>query len=98
VADRALRVCIDINIWVGLLLATRRGLTKSALRKVISAARSMKVGDRPVQLVMSIEMMDTLKRVIYRIGISSERAHEFVLTIIDLMKSGPEYLDPYLAI
>ena len=58
----------------------------------------MKVGDRPVRLVMSIEMMDTLKRVILRIGMSSERAHEFVLTIIDLMKSGPEYLDPYLAI
>jgi len=32
------------------------------------------------------------------VGIWSERAHELVRTIIDLMKSGPEYLDPYLTI
>lgn len=67
-ADCAWRVCIDINIGVGLLLASRRGLTKGALRKMIAAARSMKVGDRPVQLVMSMEMMDTLKRHLERTG------------------------------
>jgi hypothetical protein len=98
VADRALRVCIDINMWVGLGLATPRGLTKSALRKVISAARSMKVSDRPVQPVMSIEMMDMLKQMILRIGIANERAHEFALTIIDLLRSGSKYLDRCLAI
>ena len=47
---------------------------------------------------MSTAVSTNLDDAVAAIGMSSERAHEFVLTIIDLMKSGPEYLDPYLLI
>jgi hypothetical protein len=47
---------------------------------------------------MSTAVSTNLDDAVAAIGMSSERAHEFVLTIIDLMKSGPEYLDRYLAI
>jgi hypothetical protein len=43
-------------------------------------------------------MADTLERVLTRVVISAARSRDFASSVIDLMKAGPEQLDPHLLI
>lgn len=47
---------------------------------------------------MSLEMLDTLERVLARIGLPLEEAREAVGSIASIMMAGPEHLTPYLLI
>jgi predicted nucleic acid-binding protein len=95
---KALRICIDVNVWVAYLMAIQNGRKETSAQSVIAVAREMKFGDRPVQLIISLEMADTLERVLTRVGFSAARSHDFASSVIDLMKAGPEQLDPHLLI
>jgi predicted nucleic acid-binding protein len=101
-ADRSLptvlRLSIDVNIWIAFLLATRHGRLGTPAQAIVALARGMRLGNRPVQLVISVEMVDTVQRVLERLGFSSLAARTFGTSLIDLMKAGPESLDPYLLI
>ena len=52
--------------------------------------------ERQAQLVVSIEMLDTLERVLRRQGASSESSDAYIEAIKGIMKLGPDGLDPYL--
>ena len=93
-----MRLCIDINIWIAFLLTTQHGRSGTPAQAIVALARGMKLGNRPVQLVVSVEMIDTVQRVLERLGFSSLAACTFGTSLIDLMKAGPEGLDPYLLI
>jgi predicted nucleic acid-binding protein len=97
-APKAFRICIDVNVWVAYLMAIQNGRTGTSAQAVIAVAREMKFGERPVQLIISLEMADTLERVLTRVGFSAARSHDFASSVIDLMKAGPEQLDPHLLI
>ena len=51
---------------------------------------------RQAQLVISIEMLDTLEQVLNRQGASSEASEAYVEAIKGIMRHGPDGLDPYL--
>ena len=95
---RALHLCVDINVWVAFLMAAQAGRTGTSAQRIVAAARDMKLADRPIQLVMSLEMADTLERVLTRVGFSAARAHDFANAAIDLVRAGPDRLDPHLLV
>jgi predicted nucleic acid-binding protein len=93
-----LRVVLDVNIWVANALATARGRQGSAVRKIVAAVTSGRWADngRPVQLVISHQMLDTLALVLERLGSSVEVTDEYADAVKAIMKFGPEELDPHL--
>lgn len=94
----SLRLCIDVNVWVAFLMAIQNGRTGTSAQAIVAIVREMKIADRPVQLVVSLEMADTLERVLTRVGFTAARSHDFANSIVDLMKAGPDHLDPHLLI
>jgi predicted nucleic acid-binding protein len=91
----AFRIVIDVNVWVAHALG---GSLESAASRIIDAARSLRTSEKPVQLAISLEMMDNVERVLVRRGVSDASAREFAQTVLDLVKTGPEKLDPYLLV
>ena len=52
--------------------------------------------EREAQLVISIEMLETLDHVLKRQGASSDSSGAYIEAIKGIMKYGPDELDPYL--
>lgn len=96
ISSRPLRICLDINVWVSAALAAQNGRTNSVALAMKNWIVTGIPVDRPVQLVMGVEMIDTLVEVLMRVGFLSEPAAAFGERLIDMMKSGPEALDPLL--
>lgn len=94
----ALRVLLDVNIWVSNLIATGRGRQGTAVQKIVSAVASGVWGrdGRAAQLVVSHEMLDTLADVLFRLGGQPTSVEAYSDAIRSIMTSGPEELDPYL--
>jgi predicted nucleic acid-binding protein len=63
---------------------------------MIDAAHRLRTSEYPAQVAISLEMMDSVERVLVRRGISDIVAREFMQTVLHLVKTGPEQLDPYL--
>jgi hypothetical protein len=55
-----------------------------------------KLGETPIQLVISIHMLDRFQDVLMRLGADADQAETARLALIDLARSGPDSLDPYL--
>ena len=54
--------------------------------------------EREAQLVISIEMLETLEHVLKRQGASSDSSEAYIEGIKGIMKYGPDELDPYLVL
>jgi len=93
-----LRVLLDVNVWIANFLARAGGRRGTAVQKIIAAVASGRWGEggRPVQLVISHDMLDTLVAVLRRIGAATDKAGEYADAIAAIAKAGPEELDPYL--
>ncbi|NTF16998.1 PIN domain-containing protein [Agrobacterium rubi] len=95
--DRPVRVLLDINIFVGNIMAHDRGHKGTATQTLVSLVSSQKWGiDDRAQLVISFEMIDTLETVLRRLQFTEDRIKAYTGSIIDIMKYGPDSLDPYL--
>lgn len=96
--ERPLRVLLDINVWVGNLIATEKGRHGTANQELVSMVSRGFWGSSSSesQLIVSFEMMDTLERVLDRKGYASEKVRSYVDPIPDFMRYGPEEIDPYL--
>ncbi len=79
-------------------MSIQSGKTGTSAQAVVGAVRDMKTGDRPVQLVISLEMADTLERVLTGVGFSGARSRDFANSVVELMKARPERLDPHLLV
>lgn len=90
------RICLDINVWVAAELGILRGRRGTVAQAMVALVASKYLNNRAVQLVIGVEMIATLGKVLVRHGVSSDVAAEFGENIIELMKSGPEALDPLL--
>jgi predicted nucleic acid-binding protein len=95
-----LRVLLDVNVWIANLIAADKGRHDTAVRKLVSMIVSGEwgAGKRPAQLVVSVEMLETIELVLRRRGASGRKAAAYANAISDIMKFGPEALDPYLLI
>lgn len=95
--NRAVRVLLDVNIFVANLMALERGHRGTATQSLVSMLSSQTWGlaDR-AQLVVSFEMIDTLETVLRRLNIAEDRIKAYSGAIIDVMRYGPDGLDPYL--
>lgn len=95
--DRPVRVLLDVNIFVGNIMAYDRGHEGTATQTLVSMVSSQKWGikDR-AQLVISLEMIETLENVLRRLQFMEDRIAAYTSSIIDIMKYGPDSLDPYL--
>lgn len=93
-----LRVLLDVNIWVANLMAISRGRRGTTAQRIVSMIADGRWGNggREVQLVVSLDMLDTLERVLERLGASPADAQAYAEAVQDIMKHGPEELDPYL--
>ncbi|MDQ0473815.1 PIN domain-containing protein [Labrys wisconsinensis] len=91
-----MRLTIDVNVWVAHLMATQHRRSGTAAQAIVAIAGGMQLSGRPVQIVVSLEMLDTLERVLIRLGFSAAAAADFGSALVELMKTGPEALDPDL--
>lgn len=96
--SRPLRILLDVNVWVANLMAVARGRQGTATQKIVSMVTRGRWGhqEREAQLVISIEMLETLARVLRRQGASSDSSESYIDAIKGIMKYGPDELDPYL--
>lgn len=94
---RPVRVLLDVNVLVGNIIAHDRGHRETATQTLISMVSHHRWGfaDK-AQLVLSHEMIDTLETVLDRLQFSPERIKAYSSAIIDMMRYGPDALDPYL--
>lgn len=95
--DRPVRVLLDVNIFVGNIMAHDRGRKGTATQTLVSMVSNQTWGmvDK-AQLVISFDMIDTLETVLRRLDFTEDRIKAYSGSIIDIMKYGPEALDPYL--
>ena len=72
--DRPVRVLLDVNVFVGNIMAGDRGHKGTATQTLLSMVSSQKWGmaDR-AQLVISFEMIETLETVLRRLQFSEDR-------------------------
>ncbi|TCP81200.1 PIN domain-containing protein [Rhizobium sp. PP-CC-2G-626] len=95
--DRPVRVLLDVNIFVGNIMAHDRGRKGTATQTLLSMVSSQTWGmNARAQLVISFDMIDTLETVLRRLDFTEDRITAYSGSIIDIMKYGPEALDPYL--
>lgn len=59
-------ICLDLNIWVADLLATKKGRVDTAGQTLVNVVRAGSCGLGPTQLVISWGMLDRLHLVITR--------------------------------
>jgi predicted nucleic acid-binding protein len=92
-----LRIVVDVNVWVAHALAAYFGKsTRSAASRIIDIVRSAKMGGRPAQVVVSLEMVDNIERVLVQLGLNNRAAHDVATAAADLAKAGPEQQDAHL--
>jgi predicted nucleic acid-binding protein len=67
-AQRAVRVCLDVNIFVSDFLSGRRGNPGGPSSKIVNMVRDGACALGPLQLVLSWRMLTTLSIVLERLG------------------------------
>lgn len=97
--DRPVRVLLDVNIYIGSIIATQRGHTGTATQTLLSMIGGHQWGSAgSAQLLISLEMIETLETVLRRLGFPTDLIRAYSTAIVDIMKYGPEELDPYLVL
>ncbi|MCR4522974.1 PIN domain-containing protein [Bosea sp. 47.2.35] len=85
-----------MNFFVRLAKASLQKRSNTAVQRVFSAIAAGWISGRPVQLVASFQMIDTLSQVLQRLSVEDDVADEVARTVIDMMARGPEQLSPYV--
>jgi hypothetical protein len=92
-----MRICADLTVWVQDELVQRAGREPSAASRIVDAIKRREWNTKPLQLVVSVQMLDALRHVlITHRGASPGNAEIYVEAIEDLVRNGPERLDPHL--
>src|SRR3982074_2773784 len=92
-----MRICVDLNVWVSDQLAFAGGRSDTSASQVINAVNARGFGSLPLQLVMSMQMLDNLRIVlIERVRAGEDTAVAFIDAIEETIRTGPDRLDPYL--
>ena len=95
---KAWRVVIDVNLLVSSVKALHAGRRGTISQRAVDYAATGESNGRPFQLVTSFAMTDTLQSVLLRSIGDQGLVEEAVNAWIDMMKFGPERLDPLLVL
>lgn len=95
---RPLRVLLDVNVWIANLMAADKGRQDTTTQRLVSMVSDGKWGyeGREAQLIISLEMMETMEHVLIRLGYPPENAQDYAEAVSNIAKYGPNELDPYL--
>lgn len=89
-ASHAIRLCVDLNVWVRYLLGIRKGIVRpTAARTIVEAARSGQCGAGPIQLIVSHAMLSRLEDVLVRLQFQPDDASMFCSLIGSFARRGP---------
>jgi predicted nucleic acid-binding protein len=92
-----MRICVDLNVWVSDQLAFAGGRSDTSASQVVNAVNARRFGSLPLQLVMSMQMLDNLRVVLVeRVKAGEDSAVAFIDAIEATIRTGPDRLDPYL--
>jgi predicted nucleic acid-binding protein len=84
-----MRVCLDLNVWIADLLATRAGRSATAAQLAVAAVRGGPARI-PLQLVISWGMLQRLEEVLLReFRFTAEPAADLVRAIVGYAHAGP---------
>jgi predicted nucleic acid-binding protein len=86
---RPLRLCVDLNVWIGAFIADAKGVGGTASQAVVEAVRDGRAAVGPVQLVVSHAMLTRLLDVLSRHGATERTASLFVAAIESFALLGP---------
>ena len=89
-APALLRLCLDLNVWVADFLGTRRGRRGGSSPWLADAVRSGTCQAGPLQLVVSLGMLDRLALVLTReFQVEADAAETLVRAIGGVASFGP---------
>ena len=96
--ERPLRIVLDVNLLVSKAKADRAGRSNTAVQRLLGCFGAGNINHQPIQLLVSLPMLDTYQRVLERLDIDRAAAEFLVRSIARLMRAGPEQLDPLLVL
>jgi hypothetical protein len=97
--ERVIRLTPDINVFIADMLSHRRGLRASAAAMIVDAVRDGTCPAGPVQLVISVPMIEAFANVLERrLGYARTPAEERAWLLADYALSGPARDLPYLPV
>ena len=89
-APPLLRVCLDLNVWVADFLATRRGRRGGSGPWLMDAVRTGTSPAGPLQLVVSLGMLERLGSVLVRaLGVDTAVTETALRAIAGIASLGP---------
>jgi PIN domain len=94
-----LRLCLDLNIWCGELIAEQRGRRDTAVQQLVEIARSGQSALGPVQLIISWGMINRLRKVyVQDFQIPGTVADALLSAIAGYAALGPAGMNPMLTL
>ena len=99
VISRVIRLALDINVLYADFLAAKRGFRASASSYLVEAVRTGECEAGPVQLIVTVPMIENWSDVMRRrLGASKEDAEEIALMLHDYATDGPLTIPPNVVI
>jgi PIN domain len=94
-----LRLCLDLNIWCGELIAEQRGHKDTAVQKLVEIARSGQSALGPVQIIISWGMINRLRKVyVQNLQIPGAIADTLLGAVAGYAALGPAGINPMLTL
>ena len=93
---RSLRVCFDDNVWVGFVRLASQRTGETVTSRLLAVAFDRYSARQPVQLILSLELLDTIHRVLARQGFHPATVDSFVGSLMELASTGPDSANPTL--
>jgi predicted nucleic acid-binding protein len=84
-----LRVCLDLNVWLGAFLSEKLGRTETATQTLVDAVRTGVCEQGPVSLIVSWGMLNRLQSVLTEQGFDAQRAIRLIEVISTYAREGP---------
>ena len=97
-ARDVVRAVIDVNVLISNAMAWRAGKVRTLSQNTMSAILNDDPSLRPVQMVLSHAMLDTFARIARDQGFDPDAITRAVGGYADLMRHGPDAIDPYLVL
>ncbi len=96
----AIRLCVDLNVWVRHLLAVRKRAAhpEAAHAIIVDAAKTGRCGAGPVQLIVSHTMLSRLEDALVRLQFQPGDASAFCSLIGAFARCGPYGFAPHLVL